>query len=109
MNNYSILETPMEFIEKSIELASEAFNQKNLLINKSYGSDLQRAYFIGRTLCLDVEDEFGIGGVITINHSNETFGYFSGGLRRLLSIEACKRLESLMVQVGITHDPKWNK
>jgi hypothetical protein len=107
MNN--ILETPMEFIENSILLASEAFKQENLLIDKTHGSDLQRAYFIGRTLCLDVEDEFGIGGVITINHSNESFGYFSGGLRRLLSIEACRRLESLMTQVGINHAPKWNK
>lgn len=109
MNNYDIFECSMKFIEHSILLASESFKQGNLLIDKTHGSDLQRVYFVGGTLCLDVEDEFGIGGVIMIDHKKETFGYFSGGLRRLLSIEACRRLESLMTQVGINHTPKWNK
>jgi hypothetical protein len=99
----NIFETPIEFIEYSIKQA--------LMINigeiKQYVGDLQRVYFCGATLCLDTKDEFGNLNVYTINHSDEDFGLFSGGLRRLLTIKALKNLEQLMVNCNINHTPKW--
>lgn len=63
-------------------------------------------YFAGATLCVDInlrdrEDVF------TFNHCEESVGFFSGGLRRLLSIPACKTLEQLLVMSDINHEPKW--
>lgn len=63
-------------------------------------------YFAGATLCVDTnlpdrED------VYTFNHTEETVGFFSGGLRRLLSIKSCKLLEEIMVLSEINHTKKW--
>lgn len=63
-------------------------------------------YFAGATLCVDTnlpdrED------VYTFCHSDETVGFFSGGLRRLLSIKSCKMLEEIMVLSDINHTKKW--
>ena len=63
-------------------------------------------YFAGATLCVDTnlpdrED------VYTFSHNQETVGFFSGGLRRLLSIPSCKLLEEIMVLSEINHTPKW--
>ncbi len=69
--------------------------------------DLIRAYFVGATLCLDLRDKFGDSDVITVCHSSECFGLFSGGVRRLLPIKALQLLEELMKECGIKHETKW--
>jgi len=63
-------------------------------------------YFAGATLCVDTnlpdrEDTY------TFCHSDETTGFFSGGLRRLLSIKSCKLLEEIMILSEINHTKKW--
>jgi hypothetical protein len=63
-------------------------------------------YFAGATLCVDTnlpdrEDTY------TFNHTKESVGFFSGGVRRLLSIKACKMLEEIMVLSDINHTKKW--
>lgn len=102
----SILDCPIEFIEHSIERALICFRNNKFI--KEGDSDLSNTYFVGATLCLDIRDHRdGSLEVITINHSSETFGYFSGGFRCLLSIKALKRLETLMKEQGINHTKKW--
>lgn len=92
-----------EFITHSIKVTLDCaktgkFNAKG---------DLRKAYFVGATLCLDIQDKFGDSDVITICHSSECFGLFSGGIRRLLPIEALKQLEELMKECNINHTTKW--
>jgi hypothetical protein len=92
-----------EFLTHSIKVTLECaktgeFNAKG---------DLRKAYFVGATLCLDVEDKINDRDVITICHSSECFGLFSGGIRRLLPIESLKLLEELMKECNINHTPKW--
>jgi hypothetical protein len=102
----------MEFIENSIRIGiklSEARDRgenKNIDDFSTYGNDLKNIYFVGQGLCLDVKDVIGTADVITLSWDNETFGYFSGGLRRLLSIKALKDLQKLMDLNGINYEPK---
>src|SRR3990167_6447233 len=104
MTTNKITEVPMQFIEHSIERSIEAFSKDQFV--KEGDSDLHNVYFAGATLCLDIKDHRdGTLDVITINHSTETFGYFSGGLRRLLSIKALKSLERVMAIANINHQP----
>jgi hypothetical protein len=104
-----ISDCPIEFIEHSIKRASEAFSSGEFKRETLLGfdSDLTNAYFAGATLCLDVKDAINDIDVITICHSDETYGYFSGGPRRLLSIKALKDLEELMIAVNVNHETKW--
>lgn len=69
-------------------------------------SDCRQAYFAGRTLFLDIKDKNGEMDAITICHADEDYGYFSGGTRRLLPIEALRDMESLMREMNIQHEPK---
>jgi len=92
-----------EFITHSIKVALECTKTGRF----DAEGDLIRAYFVGATLCLDVKDKFGDSDVITICHSSECFGLFSGGIRRLLPIEALKLLEELMKECEIKHKTKW--
>lgn len=100
----NILDISQEFINNSLGLSLEAFRKGEY---KRNSSDLKRMYFVGATLCLDVEDEFGFSDVITICHSDETYGLFSGGIRRLLPIESLKTLELLMKEQDVKHNTKW--
>jgi len=63
---------------------------------------VKKTYFTGRILCMDCE-----GGVLTLSHRNEDVGFFSGGFRRLLSIENMKLFEALMDLCEIGYDQKW--
>jgi hypothetical protein len=99
------IEISHEFLNHSLKLSLEAF-RKGKYDNKI--SDLKNMYFAGATLCLDIKDEFGNEDVITVCHSDETFGLFSGGIRRLLPIESLKTLETLMKEQNVNHKPKWN-
>ncbi len=102
----NILDCPIEFVEHSIERAMEAFRKQKFV--REGDSDLSNVYFVGASLCLDIRDHrSGDMDVITVNHSDETYGYFSGGLRRLLSINALKNLELLMTEQKINHETKW--
>ena len=103
----SIIDCPIEFIENSIERALIAFTEEKFV--KQGDSDLNNVYFAGATLCLDIKDHrSGDLEVITVCHSDESFGYFSGRIRRLLSIKALKSLEKVIQVAGINHTPKWN-
>ena len=112
MTMSNIFETPMEFIENSIKIGiklSEARDRgetKHIDDFSPYGNDLRNIYFVGQGLCLDVKDAIGTVDVITLSWDKETFGYFSGGLRRLLSIEALRNLQKLMDLNGINYEPK---
>jgi hypothetical protein len=99
----NILDTNMEFIENSIDIGikiSEARDRGETKyvndFNGPWGNDLTDIYFVGRGLCLDVKDDIGSQEVITLSLDTETFGYFSGGHRRLLSIRALRKLQRLM-------------
>ena len=106
------LDIPMEFIENSIEigikLAEASVKGEKKYINdfSPYGNDLKNIYFVGAGLVLDTRDEFGQEDVITISHDAESFGSFSGGPRRLLSIKAVRSLEKLMQFCEVKHTPK---
>jgi len=109
----NILETPMEFIENSIEIGikiSEARDRGKKMhvrdFGGPYGNDLINLYFVGQGLCLDVRDAIGSVEVITLSWEKETFGYFSGGPRRLLSLPALRKLKRLMVLNEINHGSK---
>ena len=103
----TFLDISVPFIENSIKKAINAFENNGNLPND--GSDLKRVYFVGRTLALDIKDDFCTLKVITISYDDETFGLFDGDTRRrLLSIEALRDLRYLMDLVGIKHDDKPN-
>lgn len=63
---------------------------------------VKRIYFAGATLCMDYQ-----GDVLTLSHSHEDLGYFSGGIRRLLSIKNMQLFEALMDLCGVYHEQKW--
>ena len=63
---------------------------------------VKKIYFAGRTLCMDYE-----GDVLTLCHRDEDIGFFSGGFRRLLSIENMKLFEDLMDLCEIKKKKKW--
>lgn len=105
MNLKTTSDINLEFIENSIQQGLEfALGDR-----ETFDGDLKNMYFAGATLCLDLKDEFNDVDVITICHSDETFGYFSGNcFRRLLNINSLKKLEKLMCLCEIKHKSKWN-
>jgi hypothetical protein len=71
-------------------------------------------YFVGATLCLDIrlKSDTKIDApmdVITINHSDESFGLFSGGFRKLLSLKSLRRFERIAIHSGINIKPTYSK
>jgi|688.fasta_scaffold1070511_2 hypothetical protein len=102
-NQDLILDCPIEFIENSLEIALNRFEGNSNKIPKH--SDLINVYFAGATLCLDVYINCKTDkDVITISYNKQTFGYFSGGYRRLLSIKALKTLDKLIKVAKINHE-----
>jgi len=75
-------------------------------VRVSNPEELLNAYFVGATLCLDIKVEGSIK-VLTLNHSDETMGFFDGGFRKLISIANLKRLELLHKSVGVKYKEKW--
>jgi hypothetical protein len=110
MNN--ILGTPMEFIENSIQIgiqisqARDRGETRHIEDFSQFDNDLKNIYFVGQGLCLDVKDPIGTLDVITLSWDRETFGYFSGGPRRLLSLKALRSLRQLMDLNGIQYESK---
>jgi hypothetical protein len=43
---------------------------------------------------------------MTFNYTNETVGWFSGGTRKLLSIESVRLLRLVMKESNINHEEK---
>jgi hypothetical protein len=106
-----VFDIPMEFIENSINIGiqlseSSLKGEPKYISDISSGNDLKRIYFAGRTLCLDTEDEFKQEMVITIVWDDESFGLFSGGPRRLLSLNALRGMKKLMELNEINHEDK---
>jgi len=66
-------------------------------------------YFVGRTLFIDIKINGDIIDCMTFNHSEESVGFFSGGLRKLMSIKQLRCMEYLMLKNNISHTPKWDK
>lgn len=109
----NILDTNVEFIENSIDIGIKISEARDRGESKRiedfsgpWGNDLTNIYFVGQGLCLDVKDAIGSQEVITLSWDKETFGYFSGGLRRLLSLPALRKLERLMDLNGINYQHK---
>ena len=107
----TVFEIPREFIENSIRVGIQLSEyrdkgEKKYIKDVSPGNDLKNIYFAGQTLCLDTKDEFGQEDVITISWNDESFGLFSGGARRLLSLNALRDLDTLMKMNNINHEPK---
>lgn len=75
---------------------------------EKYNVVIKDTYFTGATLCIDVIDGDDID-VITISHSSESIGVFTGGYRRLLTIKSLKYLEQIMLASHINFVPKWIK
>lgn len=110
-NNNNIIELQelndinLEFIENCIKIGIDCSINKTDIPKDT---DLKGLYFVGKTLCLDTEDEFGFFEVICVNHSTETFSSFKHktGFQRLLSLSALRNLETLMKLNNINFEPK---
>ena len=105
---HQVYDIPMEFIENSIQIGIKLANGEAKTIDElsPYGNDLKNLYFVGQGLCLDVKDAIGSADVITLSWDKETFGFFSGGPRRLLSLPALRGLQELMDLCEINYEPK---
>lgn len=105
---HQVYDIPMEFIENSIQIGIKLSKGEAKTIEElsPYGNDLTNIYFVGQGLCLDVKDAIGSVDVITLSCDKETFGFFSGGPRRLLSLPALRGLQELMDLCEINYEPK---
>ena len=107
-----VFDIPHEFIENSIDIGIKISEARNLGETKHigdyspYGNDLTNIYFAGQGLCLDVKNAIGDRDVITLSWNSECFGYFSGGLRRLLPLSTLRKLQKLMDLNQINYEPK---
>jgi hypothetical protein len=101
---FNIFETSNEFITATLKNVL-ALHRNNTPLDGN--SDCKRAYFAGRTLFLDIKDKNYNTDAITLSHTTECVGFFSGGVRRLLTIEQLRLLETLMKEMNIQHEPKW--
>ena len=104
----NIIDVPIEFVENSIQIGIKIAKKEAKYINQlsPYNNDLRNIYFVGQGLFLDFKDTIGSVDAITVSWDDETFGFFSGGSRRLLSLNALRGLEELMILCGINYDPK---
>lgn len=103
MKNLIITDIPIEFIEYSLIQIIEVLKGKK----NTFDGDLKFAYFLGKTLCLDTEDEFSTKIVVCIRYSEETFSVFTEGYERLLSIKAIRLLDEIMDLCKIKKERKF--
>ena len=103
-----IFEIEETFIQDSIKLGIDIAKSEGKYIEDfRKDSMVKRIYFVGQGLCLDIkDDESGDPEVITISWESESFGFFSGGMRRLLSINSLRLLSELMNICEINYEPK---
>lgn len=94
---------PISDIDRILHIAKEIATGK---MKKENAPWLKNMYFAGRTLCIDMWTN-GKEDVMTFCHSDESVGFFSGGMRHLLSIPSCRILEELMILSDIKHNKKW--
>lgn len=107
-----IFEIEETFIQDSIKLGIDIAKSDGKYIEDfKKDSIVKRIYFVGQGLCLDIEDnESGDPEVITLSWGSESFGFFSGGMRRLLSINSLRLLSELMDICQINYEPKiWQR
>ena len=86
----------VEYMLDNVLLLAEGIIKKDKFPYKN-------TYFIGQGLCVDLD-----GDVVTFSHSSECVGYFSGGIRRLVSIKGMKTLEKIMSICNINFEPKFD-
>jgi len=96
----SILNFDMDIVKANLYNAVFSL-QRNEEVKLFMG--VKRMYFAGATLCLDINND-----VLTLVHCEESIGWFSGGLRRLLDIECMRLMEAIMQHCEIKHTKKWN-
>ena len=85
-------------IDKIIDIISK-IEIKGVLLMKY---NISNVYFIGSTLCVDIKDSIlNELDVIMISYHEESYGFFSGGFRRLLSLKSLRNLEKIMKINGI--------
>lgn len=58
----------------------------------------KNSYFAGGTLCIDIEFK-GENEVLTFNLNNESVGFFSGGPRKLISLNDLQRIKEIKENV----------
>ena len=102
MKKISILDYSNEIIDSTLRIVKKVAIGE-LTLEKHHS--IKRVYFAGRTLFVDMRHNDSM----TFCHADESVGFFSGGMRQLLSIKSCKLMEELMVMSGINHEPKWWK
>ena len=99
MTNNSIFQLDMDIVKGNLFNAVISL-QNGKVFNPVMG--VKQVYFVGATLCMDVNEK-----VLTLVHKEETIGYLSGGLRRLLPIDVMRLFEALMNICEIVHTQKW--
>jgi len=63
---------------------------------------VKNTYFAGRTLFIDRENDYPI----TLCHTDETYGSFEGGIRKLMSLDSLRTLEEIMEGNDIKYKEK---
>lgn len=97
------LELTNKQIESFLSLALDAQANYGILPPNEY---FKNVYFAGRTLFFDLKTKDDSVECLTISYTNECFGLFSGGNRKLLSISNLIKLKELMVVCGVTYPKK---
>lgn len=82
-------------IDKVVEVWQTTINSPSE-INENI--KYKNSYFAGGTLCIDIEFK-GENEVLTLNLNNESVGFFSGGPRKLISLNDLKRIKEIKENV----------
>jgi hypothetical protein len=100
----NILDISNETIENILEDVKISAETNQFYTSMS--DKVKRCYFVGATLFIDMIDENIEMDCMTFNYTNETVGWFSGGTRKLLSIESVRLLRLVMKESNINHEEK---
>lgn len=99
-----VFDIPIEFIEHSLEQGIKICKGEII----SYSGDLKSIHFIGASLCLDTENEFGETFAIVLNYDSEMFFNLVGPkVKRILTIKAIKLLDELMNICEVNKEAKF--
>jgi hypothetical protein len=112
--NFSIMDIPESTIQVWLSNLERSYKE-GVAFEQYVPSKFKvvNCYFVGATLCLDIQFKSDTRTdapkeVITINHSEESFGLFSGGLRKLLSLKSLRRMERFAKELGVNIEPKYS-
>lgn len=99
MENFKLLNhicnVPMEWIENALDTSIKMSLGEKIDLSKG---PLASVYFAGIGLYFDIRNPFTkkIDEVIRLNWNEEVMNFFSGGPKRLLSLNALRKLRKLM-------------